>query len=88
MAGDTWKSVQGGQGGGIAAGKGVEGACDTVMEEVGECVMYWIGKWWQRRKDLFCGELMDGGFWSPPLATPMNSWTQHVHYNYRIFLTD
>ena len=40
-------------------GKGVKGVSDTVMEEVGEYVMYWIGKWWQRRKDLLYGELMD-----------------------------
>ena len=45
---------------------GVEGVSDTVMEEVGECVMYWIGKWWQRKKDLLHGEVMDG-FWSPLL---------------------
>ena len=38
---------------------------DIVMEEVGECVKYWIGRWWQRRKDLLYGELMDG-FWFPP----------------------
>ena len=42
------------------------GASDIVMEEVGECIMHWIQKWWQRRKDLLHGGLMDG-FWSPPL---------------------
>ena len=25
--------------------KGVEGVSDTLMEEVGKCVMYWIGKY-------------------------------------------
>ena len=30
-------------------GKGVEKVSDTVVKEVDECVMYWIGKWWQRR---------------------------------------
>ena len=47
----------------LLLGKGVEGVSDTVMEEV-----FWIGKWWQKRKDLF-GQLMDR-FWSlhsPPL---------------------
>ena len=29
----------------LLLGKGVEGVSDTVMEEVGECVMYWVGKW-------------------------------------------
>ena len=46
--------------------KDVEGVSDTAMAEVGECIMYRIGKWWQRRKNLLYGELMDG-FWSPPL---------------------
>ena len=47
-------------------GNGMVGVSDTVMEEVGDCIMYWIGKWWQKRKDLLYGELMDR-FWSPPL---------------------
>ena len=59
----------------------------TLMEEVGKYVMYWLGKWWQTRKDLWHGELMDG-FWSPPLPPSMNSWTQHMHYYYHVFLTD
>ena len=29
-----------------------EGVSSAVMEEVGECVMYCIGKWWQGRKNL------------------------------------
>ena len=48
----------------LLLGKGVEGVNKTVMEEVGRCIMYWIGKWWQRRKDLLYGGLM-AGFWSP-----------------------
>ena len=28
---------------------GLEGGSDTVMEEFGICIMYWIGKWRQRR---------------------------------------
>ena len=34
-------------------GKGVEGICNRVMEDVGECVLYWLGRWWQRRKLLY-----------------------------------
>ena len=29
----------------LLLGNGVEGVSDIVMEEVNECVMYWIGKW-------------------------------------------
>ena len=50
----------------LLLGKDVEGLSDIGMEEVGECIMYWIGKWWQRRKDLLYGELMDR-FGSSPL---------------------
>ena len=50
----------------LLLGKGVKGVSDTMMEEVGECIVHWIGKWWQRRKYLLYGELMDG-FWSSPL---------------------
>ena len=32
----------------LLLGKGVEGISDIVMEEVGECIMHWTGKWWQR----------------------------------------
>ena len=34
----------------LLLGKGVEGICNRVMEEMGECVLYWLGRWWQRRK--------------------------------------
>ena len=43
----------------LLLGNGVEGVSDSVMKEVGECIMYWIRKWWQRRKDLLYGELID-----------------------------
>ena len=59
----------------LLLGKGVEGVSDIVMEEVvGECVIYWIGKW-IADNDLLYGELMtDFG----PLPSPsVNSWTQH-----------
>ena len=36
-------------------GRVVERVSDTVMEEVGACVMHWIGKWWQRRR-IYCME--------------------------------
>ena len=34
----------------LLLGKGVEGICNREMEDVGECVLYWLGRWWQRRK--------------------------------------
>ena len=69
----------------LLLGKGVEGVSDTVMEEVDEFVMYWTGKWWQR-KHLLYGDVMDG-FQVPSLPSSVNSWTYHMHY-YHIFLTD
>ena len=24
-----------------------------VMEVVGECVVYWLGRWWPRRKQIY-----------------------------------
>ena len=29
--------------------KGLERVSDTVLVEMSVCIMYWIGKWWQRR---------------------------------------
>lgn len=49
----------------LLLGKGVEGVSNRVLEEVGECVMQWLKKWWKRRKELLYGEDMNG-FWSPP----------------------
>ena len=49
--------------------KVVERVSDIVVEEVGDCVMYWVEKWWQRRKDLLYWKIMDR-FWSSPL-TPL-----------------
>ena len=34
--------------GSIVVGKRYEGVSGTVLKEVGECVMHWTGKWWQR----------------------------------------
>ena len=39
----------------LLLGKDEEGVSDNVMEEVGEYVMYWICKRWQRRKNLLYG---------------------------------
>ena len=39
----------------LLLGNGEEEVSDTVMEEVGEYVMYWICKRWQRRKNLLYG---------------------------------
>ncbi len=33
----------------LLLGKNVEGVSDKVMEELGECIMFWVGKWRQRR---------------------------------------
>ena len=49
MAGGIWKSVQEGKVA-LLLGKGVEGVSDIVMGDMGVCIMYWTGKWWQRRK--------------------------------------
>ena len=65
----------------LLLGKGVERVSDPVMEEIGKCIMYWIGKLWQRRKDLLYVELMYR-FWFPPLP-PLKSWIQHMHYYYQ-----
>ena len=36
----------------LLLGKGVTGICNRVVEDVGECVLYWLGRWWQRKKQL------------------------------------
>ena len=60
----------------LLLGKGVEGVSDTAMEKMSECIVHWIGKWWQRRKDLLYGELMDRFCPLPP--PPMKSWIQQI----------
>ena len=37
----------------LLLGKGVGGICNRVMQDVGECVLYWLGRWWQRGKKLY-----------------------------------
>ena len=66
----------------LLLGKVVEGVSDTVMEEVGDCNMYCIGKWW----DLLHEELMDR-FWSTPLPFYEQLDTAHALI-LSIFLTD
>ena len=39
----------------LLLGKGVEGICTRVTVEVEECVGYWLGRLWQRRKQLLTG---------------------------------
>ena len=61
----------------------MEGICNRVMEDVGECVLYWFGRWWQRRKQLSMNKLLlDIG---PPLSChlspSLNSWTQCIAFN-------
>ena len=29
----------------LLLGKVVKGVCNRVMEEVGECLLYWLGRW-------------------------------------------
>ena len=50
---EEWKIVQEGKVA-LLLGKGVEGVCDIVMEEMGVCIVYWIGKWWQRKHPSEC----------------------------------
>ena len=62
----------------LLVGKGVEGVTNTLIEEVGVCVMYWIGKLWKRRKDVVWGANGQILVLSPPPS--MKSWTHHMHY--------
>ena len=32
--------------------RGGEGTCSRVVEDVGECLVYWLGRQWPRRKQL------------------------------------
>ena len=51
----------------LLLGNGVEGIGNIVMEDVGEYVLYWLGRWWQRRKQLFYGKFVVG-YWSSLLS--------------------
>ena len=31
----------------LLLGNGMEGICNRVMEGVGECIVCWLGRWWQ-----------------------------------------
>ena len=67
-AGNGWMNFGDGQGGtsGIAVGKRVEGICNRVMEEVGECVLYWLGRCGREGSNCCSGRLLlDIG---PPLV--------------------
>ena len=35
--------------------KWLEDVYNRVIEEVGDCLVYWFGRWWQRRKQLLYG---------------------------------
>ena len=67
----------------LVLGEGVEGICNSVMEDVGECVLYWVGRWCQDGSNCFMGRLLvDIG---PPLSCylspSLNSWTQYIAFN-------
>ena len=55
----------------------MEGVSNTMIEVVGECVMYWIGEWWQGNKDLLYGELIDR-FRSSPIPPHEQLDTVHM----------
>ena len=58
-----------------------------MLAEVGEQFMCWLRKWWQRRKELFCGEVNGFLVVSHPLLSLL-SWTQQAlkKYIYIYFL--
>ena len=55
----------------LLLGKSVERISDTVVEEVGECIMYWTGKWWGR-EGLICLWIANRRILAPPLP-PMKT---------------
>ena len=55
----------------LLLGNGVEGIGNRVIEDVGEYVLYWLGRWWQRRKQLFYGKFFVG-YWSSSLLSPLS----------------
>ena len=36
----------------LQSGKGVEAVCNRMMADVGECIVYLLARWWQRRKQV------------------------------------
>ena len=55
----------------LILGNGVEGIGNIVMEDVGEYILYWLGRWWQRRKQLFNVKFVVG-YWSSSLLSPLS----------------
>ena len=72
---EFWRVERGGKGG-IAVRRR---PYVTVMADVGECVLYWLGRWWQRRKQLLY-EWFVVGYWSS-LSPSLNSWTEYIDFN-------
>ncbi len=60
----------------LLLGKGVEGVSKRVLVEVGQYVVYCLGKWWQRRKKLSYGEVINGFLFpsSSSLLSPIDNW--------------
>lgn len=48
-------SGNGGEGDTVV-GKSLEGVREMVLEKVDEYLMYLVGKWWKRQKELLYGE--------------------------------
>ena len=67
----------------LLLGKGVEDIRNRVMEYVGECVLYWLGRWWQRRNNCCMGRLLFD-IVPPPschLSPSLNSSTWRIAFN-------
>ena len=52
---EFWREEEEGEKVALLLGKGVDGICNGMIGDVGECEVYWFGRWWQRRKQLFYG---------------------------------
>ena len=43
----------------LLLGKGVDDMCNRMMEDLGDCILYWLGRWWQKKEARNCvGKLL------------------------------